>query len=154
MISSPSISILSKPLLILDTNVVLDLLYFDDATARPLRHALMGGRMRCAVTDVTFGEWQRVLGYPEFALDATQQAALAGRYRELSFLFAMDETVSGLPRCSDADDQKFIELAAAARADVLVSKDRALLKLRRRCAPWFRVMPPVEAMGWLGTALR
>jgi putative PIN family toxin of toxin-antitoxin system len=144
---------LSKPLLVLDTNVVLDLLHFDDASAQPLRDALMEGRVRCAVTDATFGEWQRVLGYPEFALNATQQAALAARYRELATLIAMDTAVSGLPRCSDPDDQKFIELAAAARAEALVSKDRAVLKLRRRCAPWFRVMTPAEAAGWLDTAL-
>jgi putative PIN family toxin of toxin-antitoxin system len=144
---------LSKPLLVLDTNVVLDLLHFDDATVQPLRHALIDGRVRCAVTDATFGEWQRVLCYPEFALNATQQAALAMRYRELATLIAMDTAVSGLPRCSDPDDQKFIELAAAARAEALVSKDRAVLKLRRRCAPWFRVMTPAEAAGWLDTAL-
>jgi predicted nucleic acid-binding protein len=154
MISSPSISILSKPLLILDTNVVLDLLHFDDAIVQPLHRALTAGRVHCAVTDATFGEWLRVLDYPEFALDPMQQAALAKQYRELSTLLAMDATVSGLPRCSDADDQKFIELAAGARAEVLVSKDRALLKLRRRCAPWFQVMTPAEASGWLDTALR
>ena len=162
---------MNKPLLVFDTNVVLDLLHFDDATVQPLRDALMDGRVRCVVTDATFGEWQRVLGYPEFALNATQQATLAARYRELSTLIALDTAVSGLPhkgtlihyglkpvwsrmpRCSDPDDQKFIELAAAARAEALISKDRAVLKLRRRCAPWFRVMTPAEAAGWLGTAL-
>jgi predicted nucleic acid-binding protein len=50
-----------------------------------------------------------------------------------------------MPRCSDPDDQKFIELAAAAEAQGLVSKDRAVLKLRRRCAPFFQVMTPAEA---------
>ncbi|MDO9221003.1 MAG: putative toxin-antitoxin system toxin component, PIN family [Thiobacillus sp.] len=142
-----------QPLLVLDTNVVLDLLHFDDATTHPLRDALMDGRVRCGVTDAIFGEWQRVLGYPEFALNATQQAALAGRYRELSTLIVMDTAVTGLPRCSDPDDQKFIELAAASGAVALISKDRAVLKLRRRCAPWFRVMTPAEAAGWLATAL-
>ncbi len=155
----------------LDTNVVLDFLHFDDPATRPLLRALETGRARCAVTEATFGEWQRVLGYPEFALDATQQAALAGRYRELSTLVAMDAVVIGLPhkgtpihyglkpvwsrmpRCSDPDDQKFIELAAASGAQALVSKDCAVLKLRRRCAPWFRVMTPAEAAGWLDTAL-
>jgi hypothetical protein len=34
---------------VIDTNVVLDLLHFDDATARPLRIALEGGRVRCVV---------------------------------------------------------------------------------------------------------
>ena len=136
-------------MLVLDTNVVLDLLHFDDAAARPLLRALDDGRVRCVVTDATLEEWRRVLAYPEFALDSMQRAARLARYQDLS------ETVAGLvadmalPRCSDPDDQKFIELAAAAHAQGLVSKDRAVLKLRRRCAPYFRIMTPAEAVRWL-----
>jgi len=138
-----------NPLLVLDTNVVFDLLYFDDVVARPLRHALEAGRVRCAATDATLEEWRRVLGYPEFALDAARQVALFARYQVLSEKVADVEAVASLPPCSDPDDQKFIELAAAVRAAVLVSKDRAVLKLRRRCAPLFRVMTPIEAVRWL-----
>jgi predicted nucleic acid-binding protein len=157
-------------LLVLDTNVVLDLLHFGDPVARPLLRALEAGRARCGVTDATLEEWRRVLGYPELALDAAQQMALAARYREMSTVIHISETVAGLPhkgtpihcglkpvrsrmpRCSDPDDQKFIELAAAAHAVGLVSKDRAVLKLRRRCAPSFRVMTPAEAARWLDAA--
>jgi predicted nucleic acid-binding protein len=49
-----------------------------------------------------------------------------------------------LPRCRDADDQKFLELAAALPAEALVSKDRALLDLRRRRLP-FAILSPLEA---------
>ena len=35
-------------------------------------------------------------------------------------------------RCSDPDDQMFIDLAVALRAGTLVTRDRALLKLARR----------------------
>ena len=133
----------------IDTNVVLDLLHFDDATARPLRLALEAGRVRCVVTDATLEEWRRVLAYPEFALDPAQQAALVARYQALAESAGTVEGDAGLLRCSDPDDQKFIELAAAVRAQGLVSKDRALLKLRRRCAPIFRVMTAAEAVRWL-----
>jgi len=34
--------------------------------------------------------------------------------------------------CTDADDQKFIDLAIAARAHTLVTRDKALLKLARK----------------------
>jgi predicted nucleic acid-binding protein len=155
---------------VLDTNVVLDLLHFDDPMARPLWHALEDGRVRCVVTDATLEEWRRVLSYPEFALDPTQQAALFTRYQTLSVKADSVGVDAGLPlkgapihyggksvwhpmpRCSDPDDQKFIELAAASSAQALVSKDRAVLRLRRRCAPQFLVMTPAEAVRWLATA--
>ncbi|MBW8329654.1 MAG: putative toxin-antitoxin system toxin component, PIN family [Thiobacillus sp.] len=140
-------------LLVLDTNVVLDLLYFDDVVARPLRHALEDGRMRCVVTDATLEEWRRVLTYPEFALDATRQTELFARYQALSVGAGDGAVSSGLPRCSDPDDQKFIELAAASGAQGLVSKDHAVLKLCRRCAPRFRIMTPAEAVRWLAECL-
>lgn len=171
MSSLPSIPILNK--LVLDTNVVLDLLHYDDAEARPLLRALEVGRVRCVVSDATLDEWRRVLTYPEFALDATRQAALFERYRflsvpelapaatalpptetpipyGLSYPSGWKPVWSRMPRCSDPDDQKFIELAAAVGAQGLVSKDRAVLKLRRRCAPYFGIMTPAEAARWLG----
>ena len=152
---------------VFDTNVVFDLLHFDDAVARPLLQALEAGRVRSVVTDATLEEWQRVLGYPEFALDPAQQLALFERYRSLSeavpvaavtglprkgtpIHFGLNPMWSRMPRCSDPDDQKFIDLAAAAGAHALVSKDRAVLKLRRRCVPAFRIMTPAEAVRWLG----
>ena len=135
---------------VLDTNVVLDLLHFDDATARPLLRALEAGRVRCVVADATLDEWRRVLAYPEFALGPTQQMALVARYQALSEMAKTVEVDASLPHCSDPDDQKFIELAAAVHAQGLVSKDRAVLKLRRRCAPYFRIMTPAEAVRWLG----
>lgn len=133
----------------LDTNVVLDLLHFDDATARPLLHALEAGRVRCVVTEATLDEWRRVLAYPEFALEPARQIALFARYESLALPAVSAGVRADLPCCSDPDDQKFLELAAASRAQGLVSKDRALLKLRRRCAPHFQVMTPAEAVRWL-----
>jgi predicted nucleic acid-binding protein len=49
-----------------------------------------------------------------------------------------------LPVCTDKDDQKFLELARDANADVLITKDKALLKLARRLAKagMFKVMVP------------
>lgn len=140
---------MSKPWLVLDTNVVLDLLHFDDATVRPLRHALEAGRVGCAVSDATLDEWRRVLMYPEFVLDAGQQADLFARYATLAQPAVPMGVNADLPICTDPDDQKFLELAAAAHVRALVSKDRALLKLRRRCASRFQIMTPAEAVRWL-----
>ncbi|MFO7542855.1 MAG: putative toxin-antitoxin system toxin component, PIN family [Thiobacillus sp.] len=140
---------MNKPLLVLDTNVVFDLLYFDDPAAQPLRRALESGSVRCVVNAATLDEFKRVLAYPHFDMDGARQSALMGRYRAWS---EMEETQDGhtsLPRCGDPDDQKFLELAAACGAHGLVSKDHALLKLRRRCAPLFRILSPADAVGWI-----
>jgi predicted nucleic acid-binding protein len=36
------------------------------------------------------------------------------------------------PRCTDPDDQKFIDLAASRTGSLLLSRDRAVLKLARK----------------------
>jgi len=140
---------LSKPLLVLDTNVVLDLLHFEDACAQPILEALQNGRAHCAVTGATLEELRRVLNYPEFELAPARQGTLLERYQSLARTVAPLSSPVELPLCSDPDDQKFLELAASSQACALVSKDRALLKLRRRCAPHFQVMTPAEAGRWL-----
>jgi predicted nucleic acid-binding protein len=50
--------------------------------------------------------------------------------------------------CADPDDQKFLELARAAGAHALVTRDRALLVLRRRRSPPvpFRIVTPAELL--------
>ena len=140
---------MNKPLLVLDTNVVLDLLYFDDAAARPILDALNGGRADCAATGDTCEELRRVLAYPEFALAPSRQATILETYQAMSRSVETASAPVAMPRCSDPDDQKFLELAAASGAQVLVSKDRALLRLRHRCAPLFRIVNPAEAVRWL-----
>ena len=48
-----------------------------------------------------------------------------------------EEERAALPKCSDPDDQKLLELAYAARADCLVTRDQALLALR---TPLFQIL--------------
>lgn len=137
---------MNDPLLVLDTNVVLDLLHFDDPVTRPLLAALAAGRVRCVASHATLDELERVLAYPEFAIDVAGQAALLDAYRRLCGTPDRQDVGAALPRCSDPDDQKFLELAAASGAAALVTKDRALLKLGRRCARRFAVMTPADAV--------
>jgi uncharacterized protein len=49
-------------------------------------------------------------------------------------------------RCTDPDDQKFIDLAVATGARWLVSRDRAVLKLRRRtwAASGVQIVAPAD----------
>ena len=118
---------------VVDTNVALDLLIFSDPRTAPLRTLLAQGRLAWIATQVMRDELERVLAYPHIAarmdyyrLDAAQ--VLAG-------FDAQARLVEVAPRvvyvCKDADDQKFIDLAAAHRA-ILLSKDKAVICMRKR----------------------
>lgn len=130
--------------LVLDTNVVLDLLHYGDRDVQPIAAALAEGRIECLADASTLDELQRVVGYPEFALCPERGQALLARYRQGVTLIAQAPPPR-LPRCKDPDDQKFLELAARSGADLLVSKDNALLRLKGRQGLAFRIVLPALA---------
>lgn len=127
--------------LVIDTNVTLDLLLFDSQIAAPLLAAVVTGRVQWMTAAYCRDELARVLGYPEFRLDEAARAAICDRYAELTRWCDQPRPVPStesqarpLPRCKDPDDQPFLELAVATGAKLLVTRDRALLRLRKRVA--------------------
>lgn len=131
--------------LVLDTNIWLDWLIFEDAAIQSLKQAFDAGRLQIAINPHCLEELRRVLGYPEFGLEATRQDDLLAQVR--SSTFSIDSTrAAPLPICSDPDDQKFLELARDARADWLISRDKALRRLGRArlLAAGFRVGTPQQ----------
>jgi putative PIN family toxin of toxin-antitoxin system len=122
--------------LVIDTNIVLDLLVFDEPAQAPLAAELEAGDLHWLATAAMREELARVLGYPAIA----GRLAAKGRQAEavLAAFDARAQRVAGEPErapclCSDPDDQVFVDLAVAHRARLL-SKDRALLALRKRLA--------------------
>lgn len=67
--------------LVLDTNVVLDLLHFLDATALPILQVIESHNAQCYASQNTLLELSRVLAYPEFQLDASAQTVVLARYQ-------------------------------------------------------------------------
>jgi putative PIN family toxin of toxin-antitoxin system len=126
--------------LVLDTNVWLDLLVFDDPGARGLRSA----SLEIVIDAACAAELERVLAYPlgKWSLAPEARAACLEACRRMARWVEPGGVTAPLPRCEDADDQKFVALAAAAGADALVTKDEALLKLRGRVP--FRIARPAE----------
>lgn len=121
--------------LVLDTNVWLDWLVFGGKEVAGLRAAHHAGTATFVIDRACLDELARVLAYPIFNLDAV---AISLR---LDAAGAVAETFPGnpgelraLPRCRDPDDQKFLQLAAAARVSCLVTRDQALLRLGKRTA--------------------
>ncbi|MDO4905225.1 MAG: PIN domain-containing protein [Lautropia sp.] len=121
--------------LVIDTNIWLDLLVFDDPRAHPLRDGLEAGHYRPIGTEAMRDELAAVLRRPRFKMDAGLQQQALHRWDTLI------ERKAAAPACnlgcSDPDDRKFLDLAVAHRVDWLLSKDRALLAARRFAARRF-----------------
>ena len=122
--------------IVIDTNIVLDLLVFDDPRWAPLRAALAEGELRWVATAAMREELLRVLGYPLIARRLQKDARRADAV--MAAFDAQVHTVEDVPArarfvCKDPDDQIFIDLAVAEVAQLL-SKDQAVLSMRKRLA--------------------
>jgi putative PIN family toxin of toxin-antitoxin system len=119
--------------LVLDTNIVLDVWVFADTATAPLRSALENQALRWIATSRMRTELARVLAYPQIA----PRLAFYGR-TAADILHHFDRYTTLQPdapkcafACKDADDQLFLDLAAAHRA-TLISKDKAVLCMAKR----------------------
>lgn len=124
-------------MIVIDTNIVLDLFVFDDPATPPLRQALEAQQLCWLATPAMREELARVLAYPQIAprlahyqLAASDVLAQFDRHAQL-----MPVALKAMVTCRDADDQKFIDLAVAHRA-CLLSKDRAVLCMQKRLLPF------------------
>ncbi|RIX42038.1 MAG: putative toxin-antitoxin system toxin component, PIN family [Rhodocyclales bacterium GT-UBC] len=133
---------------VLDTNVVLDLFHWANTDAVPIMAALESGRIACFADERTLDELQRVLTYPQLKMTPEMMVERYARYSGLIQLVPAGEAPP-LPRCKDRDDQKFLELAARCQANYLVSKDKALLRLRGRTTLGFQILKPAAASALL-----
>jgi putative PIN family toxin of toxin-antitoxin system len=128
--------------LVLDTNVVLDWLVFRDAALERLRATIEQRLVRVVTHTAAIDELRRVLAYPQCKLCAADQEQTLQRYRLFSEAAALPPAFAvgnlllpdGFPRCRDVDDQHFLALAYHTKADGLLTKDRDLLRMRKRAA--------------------
>nr|WP_233272693.1 putative toxin-antitoxin system toxin component, PIN family [Paraburkholderia acidisoli] len=132
---------------VLDSNVWLDILVFDDVHTRPIRAALEAGSIQALIDARCHAELAFVLDYPHLAARGVAKADVLAALATLVTRIEPPELPAdarALPQCRDRDDQKFLELARASGAQWLVSKDRAVLKLAKRVARdfGFRIATP------------
>lgn len=120
--------------LVLDTNIVLDLLVFADPATALLRTLLQSGALGWIATAPMRGELERVLAYghiaPRVAFYGLDTARVLAAFDAQVRCVPVAARVPGAT-CKDADDQPFLDLAAAHSA-VLLSKDKAVIALRKR----------------------
>lgn len=138
--------------IVLDTNVCLDLFVFRDPRWAALLATLKDGRVEAVTRDDCRMEWLIVLEYPHLPLNVDTRIQATAQFDALITCInpAAADAEIRLPVCSDPDDQKFLELARDAKADVLITKDKALLKLARKTvkAGLFVIMPPEAWACW------
>lgn len=123
------------PLWVLDTNVVLDWLLFQDAAMlAPAQRLMLGG-----------ARWIATAAMQEEALEVATRTVFARRGAALDlrerlangFTRHADLHAGAVPchadapplRCADPDDQMFIDLALHRSAQLLLTRDKALLAL-------------------------
>jgi uncharacterized protein len=149
---------------VLDTNVWVDWLVFDDPTIAAIKTAAVSGAAQIFIDDHCAHELETVLAreLTKKPLPATDREAwrrlvhYSGKLQGAATSCGSDEqSAAALPTCRDPDDQKFLELADDCRADLLITRDRELLILgRRKSKPLpFRVVTPTEAAAALTTII-
>lgn len=122
-------------LVVIDTNIILDLFVFQDAVQTALLQALRAGQLQWLATSAMQQELAHVL-----ARDSTQLQAHKKGVQTSDVMQAMVDLATWVPpspvcsfRCKDRTDQGFVDLAFSHQA-LLISKDKAVLKLARRMA--------------------
>jgi putative PIN family toxin of toxin-antitoxin system len=123
---------MTSTLVVIDTNVCLDLFVFHDPRWIQLLEGLKNGSIEAVTRADCHSEWLAVLKYPHLPVKAEQKKSIIDTFDALIRVVAPPEKLLVLPRCSDKDDQKFLEIARDANAKALITKDKALLKLARK----------------------
>jgi uncharacterized protein len=149
------------PNIVLDTNVVLDWLHFKDASMSDLAASIQSQQVIVLANDLTLDELRRVLSYSKLNLTIERQSELVDRYRSSTRSVDMPSNYSRdnlllphrFPRCRDSDDQHFLALAFHSKAFALLTKDKALLKLRNKVRRFeLRIVHPTSANELSGAA--
>jgi predicted nucleic acid-binding protein len=137
------------PLVVLDTNAVLDWLLFRNPAMNPLASAIESGSVRWIATACMRAELVATLGKASLARWNPDSVRLLTTMDACAAYCAEPLVAPGLAlHCTDPDDQVFIDLALVAGARWLVTQDRALLKLARRAAlRGVVVLPPARWSG-------
>lgn len=117
---------------VLDTNVCLDLFVFHDPRWQSITQGIQNQRIQASTRKDCREEWLAVLHYPHLPVSAENRDSIIAAFDAHITCCEVVQKGTILPRCTDKDDQKFLEYCCDANIDVLITKDKALLKLARK----------------------
>lgn len=136
------------PRVILDTNAVLELLHWRDERLTPLATRIANKTVSLYTRPDCLNELARVLTYTHLKISAESAREILEQWRNQCHV--VDIATPALPRCSDPDDQKFLQLAVSVDADLLITRDKAVLRMdRRKKFGHTRILTPERAIEWL-----
>jgi uncharacterized protein len=121
-------------LIVIDSQSLFDWMVFRNPVCARWDAALQGPDWEWIFTSAMRAEFDFVAakGFGErWPVDAAAVAALWARHARQVEAPPPPGAAARL-HCTDADDQKFIDLAIAARVHTLVTRDKALLRLARK----------------------
>ena len=134
-VNRPSPTDTTKPTMILDTNTVLDVFVFSkDPLLEPLRSAVRSRAIDVITVDACVTELQHVLKLDKVPASPEVRERAALEFAEYVRVMEMPVKTQPVPKCADRDDQVFIDLAVGVGAKWLLSRDKKVLKLRKRFA--------------------
>lgn len=118
---------------VIDTQVVMDWLVFEDPSSRILSQAVMESRLNWCTTPKMYAELMHVLGRGVATTWQPDLAMIADCFEKHACRLPIEPpSARHLLNCRDSDDQMFLDLAVAIKARWLFSRDRAVLALARR----------------------
>jgi putative PIN family toxin of toxin-antitoxin system len=133
-----------RPHIVLDTNVLVSALLFG-GPPREILDMIIAGAVTCSLSLPILDELKDVLQRPKFGFSSQQALAVV---EELSALGAIVDPAGSISVIrADPNDDRILECALEARADVIVSGDAHLLELGRHEA--IRVLSPSEFLGMM-----
>ena len=136
----------TPPLVVLDTNVVLDWLFFQDLRCHALETAITADHVRWVATSAMRAEIDHVLERGLRGVWPGTAATVDGAWSRWATLVECTHAALGRSmRCTDPDDQKFIDLALQVGAATLLSADRAVLRLARTAKAYGLQIMTVDA---------
>ena len=116
--------------LILDTNVLLNLLYWKDQHTKELFSSLEKKKSFALFDEETLFEFALVLDQEKFSLTQEEKENIFSKAISWGRL-AETPSISAPAHCKDCDDQKFLDLAFTYKV-TLLTHDKLLLKAGRR----------------------
>lgn len=138
--------------MVLDTNTVLDWLVFGDASVAAVVAAIEGGQLRWLACGAMRDELARTLIYRSLAQWKPSSERALSTFDRYAKPLAQPSPAPLDLRCSDPDDQVFIDLALEHQARWLLTHDRALLRLAKRARSHGICI--TQARNWLAPSIR